>query len=159
MKRMERMNVPVFGATDAQPVIDRPAAYALLRTNRGVAVVLAEDGRLFLPGGGLLDGESPEEAVMREVMEECGLAVLCDKRYAEAVQYFTARDGRHYRSHMVFVICCAKATGTDAGFGEHTTLWLTEMPAQLQFAHAAHAWALRTYVGPRRSRPPRRPRG
>ena len=142
------MSLPLFGRPRRRPTLDRPAAYALLATDDGVAVVLTDEGELFLPGGGLLDGETPEDAVVREVMEECGLHVVCDARWAEAIQHFTARDGRRdYRSHMVFIECRLAATGRAPG--EHPTLWLTEMPARRRFVHEAHAWVLQDYLASR----------
>ena len=54
-----------------------PSVAALIRDSSGRILLLqkAEDGRWSLPAGGIEPGESPEEAVRREVAEETGLAV------------------------------------------------------------------------------------
>jgi 8-oxo-dGTP diphosphatase len=60
--------------------VQRSAAYAVIRDGSGrVLLVRASSrsdlaGHWFLPGGGLKHGESPIDAVRRELMEETGLA-------------------------------------------------------------------------------------
>ncbi len=63
--------------------------------NRSVVIVLRDkkilmeklfyDGRTFysVPGGGIEDGETPEEAAIRELKEECGLDGVIVKKLAK----------------------------------------------------------------------------
>ena len=135
------MSVPVFGDPHRDRPIDRPAAYALLHTAEGLAVVRASEGRLFLPGGGIRPGESPEDAVVRELMEECRIRAECIRETCSAIQFFTSREGkRRYRSSMSFWEC-ALLEQLD-GPGDHETVWLREVPDEGSFAHEAHAWAV-----------------
>jgi 8-oxo-dGTP diphosphatase len=57
----------------------RLAAYALIIDDAGRVLLSRELGRRpgpwLLPGGGVEHGEHPEQAVIREVQEEAGLAV------------------------------------------------------------------------------------
>lgn len=48
-----------------------------------------EKGRWVLPGGGVREGETPEEAVKREILEETGLKVRIDKK----IGVYRTKDG------------------------------------------------------------------
>ncbi|MCP4397477.1 MAG: NUDIX domain-containing protein [bacterium] len=62
----------------------RISAYGLIYTDREILLCRISDqlpefeGRWTLPGGGLEFGESPEDAMVREVKEETGLRVDAD---------------------------------------------------------------------------------
>jgi 8-oxo-dGTP diphosphatase len=62
-----------------EPRRQRVAAYAEIRDEKGrVLLVKSTDeigGQWFLPGGGIGFGESPLDALHREVFEETGLAI------------------------------------------------------------------------------------
>jgi ADP-ribose pyrophosphatase YjhB (NUDIX family) len=55
----------------------RAGADALVQNERGEALLVrrADDGRWAMPGGWVDPGETPEQAVVREVAEETGLRV------------------------------------------------------------------------------------
>jgi 8-oxo-dGTP pyrophosphatase MutT (NUDIX family) len=55
----------------------REGADALVRDARGRVLLVrrADDGRWAMPGGWVDPGETPEQAVVREVVEETGLRV------------------------------------------------------------------------------------
>jgi 8-oxo-dGTP pyrophosphatase MutT (NUDIX family) len=96
---------------------------------------------LWLPGGGALPGESPEQTVAREVREELGRAAHLLGKLGEAVQHFhAASDGCWYEMTAVFFR--AELVGEPLGEGEHELLWLDAASASGDFFHACHAWAL-----------------
>jgi 8-oxo-dGTP diphosphatase len=89
----------------------RLAAKALVR--RGEEVLLArlsdravETGRWTLPGGGVDHGESPETALVREVLEEAGLAVQVKTLVGVHDVHLTgnAPDGRLEDFHAVNLV-------------------------------------------------------
>ena len=78
---------------------ERPGSYAILIDEGGrVAVMCTPSGR-HLPGGGADPGETPEQTLVREVREECGLTVssahwlgrATQNLYAPGEGYFAKR--------------------------------------------------------------------
>lgn len=129
-----------FGVpTPGIPYEERRAAYAVItREEALVAVVQGKRGD-FLPGGGSLPDETPEDTVVREVREELarGIRLLC--KLGEATQYFSAEQ-QHFKMHAVFF--AAEFTDVAFGHGEHELHWLPVAEATA-FFHESHAWAVR----------------
>ena len=62
-------------------------AYALIHDSEDrVLLVRAANGRFYLPGGRIEPGETPEQALAREIEEECGWAVRVAEPLGEAFQ-------------------------------------------------------------------------
>jgi len=98
----------------------RVAAYALVR--RGDRVLLtrisargAHAGEWTLPGGGIDHGESPRDAVAREVEEETGLACAVGDLVDVHDVHFTgtAPTGRHEDFHGVHLVFAATVAGEE----------------------------------------------
>lgn len=60
-------------------VLDKQTGYVLLTSATGKA------GAFILPGGGIDPGETPEESVVREVLEECGVICKINKYCKQVV--------------------------------------------------------------------------
>src|SRR5437870_1595607 len=91
--------VPVAGVTYEQ----RCAAYAVIRNSVGAVAAVQVPAGYWLPGGGMLPGETPEETVVREVREELGCTLRLVRKIGEAVQYFyAATEGRYYAMQATF---------------------------------------------------------
>jgi 8-oxo-dGTP pyrophosphatase MutT (NUDIX family) len=109
-------------------VIERQASRALLIAERSVLLIKGRDparperGTWWLtPGGGIEDGESPEAAVTREILEETGLVVAPDRVgavVATRVAHFDF-DERTFRQHeSFFAVLVAPFTPTDNGWDD-----------------------------------------
>src|SRR3954466_9762881 len=62
-------------------------AYALIHdSDDRVLLVRASNGRFYLPGGRIEPSETPQQALAREVAEECGLPVQGTEPLGEAFQ-------------------------------------------------------------------------
>jgi 8-oxo-dGTP pyrophosphatase MutT (NUDIX family) len=97
---------------------------------------------MFLPGGGSLPGETPEETLVREVREELARSVRLVHKIGEATQFFhAAADGCHYKMLGVFFL--AEFPDEPSGQGEHDLFWLPLKGAAGAFFHESHAWAAR----------------
>jgi 8-oxo-dGTP diphosphatase len=144
---MERSEpVPVFGERVAgERYVVRPSAYAVIENEQGdVATVLTPLGP-FLPGGGIEAGESPEEAVVREAREECGLLVRADGEIARAIQFSYSKTERcYFEKRIVFLRAILEGT-TAALEADHELVWLPPETAAARMWHESHAWVLKEH--------------
>jgi 8-oxo-dGTP diphosphatase len=141
--------IPEFG--DKQPgrvYVPRPGAYGLVSDGQGRIAVLQTPRGGFLPGGGIEAGESPEEALRREVREECGFGVTVGERLGEAAEY-RCTEGHAFaiRKDCVFFAATlhtetAGETGA-ATEADHALRWLTPSEAEEQLAHGSQKWIVR----------------
>jgi len=114
----------------------RPGAYAVVRDVEGRVAIVEEDGDWYLPGGGLEGHETPEEALVREVHEECACGVEIEAPCGEALEFVVNRAGeplevhaRYYRARFV---------------GMPTATWLAPARACARVRRSADAWIIRT---------------
>lgn len=115
-----------------------------------MAVVRAIDGT-FLPGGGLEDGESPEEAVAREALEECGLVVRVGACVTRLVQFVVTAEGLGVEKRCAFFGAWIERENRAAMLPGHETLWLGPTRATQILKHESHMWALRDWMKFRRT--------
>ena len=78
---------PVFGRKD--PKLDyhtRIGAYGVIPDHSGARLLIlqAPNHALFLPGGGVEKGETPEETLARELLEEFGATVHVTKKLGKS---------------------------------------------------------------------------
>jgi 8-oxo-dGTP diphosphatase len=137
-------SAPVFGTRpDETTCVIRPSAYALVADEGGrVAVVRSRDG-IFLPGGGIEAGETPEDAIQREALEECGLVLELGIAATRAVQFsYSASERTWFEKRSTFID--AAVAGTDPSRLEpgHELMWVDVETATRILSHESHARAV-----------------
>jgi ribulose-5-phosphate 4-epimerase/fuculose-1-phosphate aldolase/8-oxo-dGTP pyrophosphatase MutT (NUDIX family) len=135
-------SVRVFGEAPAG-IVCRPrrAAYAVIRDARGRVARTYEAGRYYLPGGGCLEGESGEQAVVREVAEEIGRHARVVRPLGEALQYYHSEaDGCWYAMRASFFR--AELFGEPFEPREGEPDWVEGGREPASFFHASHVWAI-----------------
>jgi 8-oxo-dGTP diphosphatase len=138
-----KAGIPEFGEKEkGVEYTPRPGAYAVIFDGRRrVAVVRAGRG-YFLPGGGALAGEIPEDTLRREIREECGRETLLRKKIGEAVSYLYAPgEEKHYRIHGCFFTAAFGKRIGEPVEKDHTLCWLM-LEEALESLSPAQAWAV-----------------
>ena len=107
-------------ADQAPPRRQRVAAYALITRDDEVLLTRMSartriPGRWTLPGGGIDHGESPQQAVVREVHEETGLDCTVGEVLVVTDSHFegTAPSGRTEDFHTVQIVFEGTAAGDE----------------------------------------------
>lgn len=88
------MEKPTFGEKVENVIYKkRIGAYIIVtRDNkRQIILVQAPNGSYFLPGGEIEAGETKEEAIDREMLEELGVKVVIGRYLGQANEYFHSR--------------------------------------------------------------------
>jgi 8-oxo-dGTP diphosphatase len=135
--------IPEFGILDpGATYMLRPGGYAVIVTAAGEVAAVSTPLGLMLPGGGQDDGESPEDAAIREVKEECGLRINIGRRIGVADELvYAAVERTHYRKRCTFFL--ADLVGGDAvGESNHKLMWLPLRDAAVRLLHESQRWAV-----------------
>ncbi|HYF10241.1 MAG TPA: NUDIX domain-containing protein [Candidatus Paceibacterota bacterium] len=136
-----------FGTkTPGKEYRDRPGAYALILRDDGLiaSVKGRSSDRLHLPGGGIDEGESEEEALKREVKEEMSREVERCEFVGEAAQYTDA--SLHGDVNKLCSYFRAELIPGPDGEGDRVTCWVTPEEFAKRAKHEAHVWAVQTFL-------------
>lgn len=134
------MTEPQFGSFD--PEVEyrrRPGVYAVIFDEHGRFASAKGLKAFFLPGGGIEDGESREEALAREVREECAREIEIGKFLGSAIQYYSAKDGVHWEFHCSYF--AARFGALLDNKPEHELFWL-ELSEDDKLAFDVHRWGV-----------------
>ena len=120
----------------------RPGGYAVIFSDRGEVAVVSTPLGVVLPGGGQNGDESPEDAAVREVEEECGLRITLGPRVGVADELvFAADEQTHYRKRCTFFL--ARVIGRSGpGEPDHELVWLAPQDAVGMVLHGSQRWAV-----------------
>lgn len=140
-----------FGLPDpALTYKDRATAFGLVFHDSKIACVRVDRGEATyydLPGGAVDGDETEEEAVVREFVEETGMAIRPFTRIAEAAQYFRKSDGQAVNNRGGFWIAEMLSLDPAAKVeDDHELVWLHPHTALNELRHDAHAWAVAAWL-------------
>lgn len=85
------MTSPVFGTKHPEyDYVERVGIYAVIPDASGqrILTLAAPNNAIFLPGGGVEPGETDEQTLTRELLEEFGVSVTIDGKLGKAAEYF-----------------------------------------------------------------------
>lgn len=142
------MNLPTFGSVKpGVTYVDRPAAYALILNPNGELAVVKTSLGLFLPGGGLDDNESPEEALSRELHEEVGFKLLQSTYLGQAVQYVWSEFYQeHFRKIGSFYRAEVEHPEEASCQSGHSLLWLPRAQSLNSLSQEFQRWAIASFT-------------
>ncbi|WP_435390879.1 NUDIX hydrolase [Jeotgalibacillus haloalkalitolerans] len=137
----------IFGEKESgKNYITRPAVYAVM-FNSGkdmIAVIQVQDRNYFLPGGGIENGETHEECLEREVLEETGIEVKNCRLIGSAGRYFYAvSEDTYYLSEGHFYMCEAGEKIGEPIDADHVLKWMEPFEAVEYLVHDHQRWAMR----------------
>ncbi len=133
---------PEFGVRlpDAN-YVDRPGAYGVIRGNMGkLAFIQQKAGRLFLPGGGIEPGERPEDALVREIIEEVGWSARILDSIGRATQFLFAEGEGHFAIRATYFRAVLAVPLTTRS--EHEIVWLSAGAAATRLTRESDVWAI-----------------
>lgn len=117
--------VPVFGVRpEVEAWVMRESAYGLVEDDLGRLAIVRTSQGMFLPGGGIEAGETPEEAITREALKECGLVIRLGVWAARAVQFvYSERERTHFEKRSTFIGGAVDGWGVAPREADHELVW------------------------------------
>jgi 8-oxo-dGTP diphosphatase len=138
------IETPQFGKKEqGVEYISRSGVYAIITSPQGNFAVVEVKDKYFLLGGGLDPGESEEEGLHREIMEEVGKKFSSSSFVGRANEYVDARDG-HFNKMMSFykVELIEDANVNPHSDPTHILRWVTKEEFRSRARHEAQIHAV-----------------
>lgn len=123
---------------------ERAGAYAIA-LNEGRLLVVEYMRNLHLPGGALVAGEVPEDALHREVLEETGYEIERAVPLGQAAQYVASPEGYFNKICAFFAVDVGHRVRNYYSPG-HSPEWVPLDDAIPRIAEDASAWAIRRHA-------------
>ncbi len=146
---MQVSKVPVFGEPHVAATI-RPSAYGIISGHAGRIAVVRTPLGWFLPGGGADHHEVPQATVIRETLEECGLAIRVGAWRRSAIEHaFSVSDQTYFEKHSTFCDAFLLHPVGPPTELDHTLEWTVATDARARLSPPGHRWALDEWLASR----------
>jgi 8-oxo-dGTP diphosphatase len=141
------MRLPIFGTKVAGAVYRRrPSAYALVRNDAGLFAVVRTPIACYLPGGGMEQGETPEQTIVREGREECGFILQPRTELGRAMEIcYSAEEKEYFEKDSFFIAAEIVGRGAQTEL-DHELLWMIADSAREALSHGSHRWAIQRAI-------------
>lgn len=124
----------------------RTGAYGLVVEDGKIALIKVPQG-YFLPGGGVEEGEIPEQALEREFSEELGWTVQITDRVGQAQQfYYSDFLKKHIVNTGHFFIAHRTGVIDRELEDDHILEWMDVASAAQKLFHSHQAWSVKEYM-------------
>lgn len=136
----------IFGKKEADISYKwRPGVYGLIFNEKNqIALIRTDEGKYFLPGGGMEDYETHQECLVREGIEETALILTVGEWICKAKQYFySENDQQHYLSEGDFYLAHIAGKADGPAELDHHLEWIELDAAIEKLFHEHQRWAVR----------------
>ena len=138
--------IPQFGKKkEGVEYISRPGVYAIITDSKGNLAVAEVKGKYFLLGGGLDAGESEEEGLRREIIEEAGKKIASSSFLGRANEYVDSPDGHFNKMMSFYKVKLMEGADVDSD-PTHIFRWVTKDEFLSQARHEAQVHAVKNLV-------------
>lgn len=122
---------------------DRPSVYGIAYNQAGEILVARTRGKLMLPGGGIHQNETTEQALHREVLEETGWQIEILAPICRANEYMISkRKARATNKLAQFFLMKPIARLHDPLDEDHEPLWIARKKALKKLHNEFFRWAV-----------------
>lgn len=144
VNKFKTENEKVFGErVNGEAYVVREGAYGIVLNDENKIAVVKNQFGYFLPGGGIEEGESYEECLVREFREETGYSIKINRFIGKSSKYYFSIAFNHYRHPIgFFYIVNLDKRLSDITEKDHELLWMNQNECT-EFLYDHQDWAVK----------------